>query len=870
MKKTIFALILIFSILCTASCGIIDTPPSGDGGENGGSDETPAYTAIISDDTDVASDISSAISENLGYTLQVFDTARAEGHGEIVVGKSNRQITASAASALNTELANVTLTASYDTAVGYIIYVAGGNIAVYWNDGIVAEDATARFIAQMNDVSLHDGSVIVYTKSLRQYKIEKETAADNILYDKVSAELGDDVAAAIRNLNGLFDERMYLWFANLYDPGRLDENGNYVSGGFYYSNSARDNYGFLPDIESTWQIISFLKSSGMLEKYGGSASLALPESMKSVIVAFVKSCQSSADGYFYNPQWGSSVTNVRSGRDLNWAMNILNEFGEQPLYNTPLGDKGLLGAPSGAVSAVCATDHVTASTTSAVSKVMSASSSSLPLYLRSDQAFITYLDSLSWADPTPGSTLGSSYGQSGGVLASIATQIKASGLGDIAISYLDQKQEEIQNNLRAVGDDENGLWDPIVSYDGVNGLMKIVTLYHELGAKINYADRAIESIFTIIRMTEPDCDGDDAKYTVNIYNPWVTLTKILDNIATYGTQKDVNYYRQYVRDNAADLINVSVQKLSKFRRSDGSYGLDVDTVRYTLYGNNVAVRGSVEGDVNGALVASTNTVNSIFVALSIKDIIGKVRINMFHDSDLDAFLAMIDTLTPIDKEETVCEPVVRDFEDLPLGTENAEIEGIMPVKLDGTTLTVSADPTNGANQALLFDKIQTSTGDSFSISTDIVDSGANCSTLEFKINIVDIRQANYIFQIRLGRCYNLAIKKDGNKVAIGDLSSDSAGSAKIFNKFNYSLSTNEWYTVRVEYYAHNDDSISVKIYINEQLIAISTNHINVDAGRKPNLKFDTATFFSDGYSDISVYLDDISSEFIYKEYTIDE
>ena len=68
-------------------------------------------------------------------------------------------------------------------------------------------------------------------------------------FKKILPKVGKDAIDEIRTIYNLFDERMLIWYAGLYDP---------EIGGFYFSNSARDTEGFLPDIESTAQAINFI------------------------------------------------------------------------------------------------------------------------------------------------------------------------------------------------------------------------------------------------------------------------------------------------------------------------------------------------------------------------------------------------------------------------------------------------------------------------------------------------------------------------------------------------------------------------------------------------------------------------------------
>ena len=56
---------------------------------------------------------------------------------------------------------------------------------------------------------------------------------------KIDTGLGREIDAALEELYALYDRKVIDWFAGLWD-GEI--------GGFYYSVSARDHEGFLPDI----------------------------------------------------------------------------------------------------------------------------------------------------------------------------------------------------------------------------------------------------------------------------------------------------------------------------------------------------------------------------------------------------------------------------------------------------------------------------------------------------------------------------------------------------------------------------------------------------------------------------------------------
>ena len=95
-------------------------------------------------------------------------------------------------------------------------------------------------------------------------------------YNKAREVIGDEGVLALKEYMTLYDERIYLWAASLWDTDR---------GGFYYSTSARDTEGFLPDIESTVQMMRFIYNSGLYEGRGEYYGDSTPDFMKEKLVA---------------------------------------------------------------------------------------------------------------------------------------------------------------------------------------------------------------------------------------------------------------------------------------------------------------------------------------------------------------------------------------------------------------------------------------------------------------------------------------------------------------------------------------------------------------------------------------------------------
>jgi hypothetical protein len=50
-----------------------------------------------------------------------------------------------------------------------------------------------------------------------------------------------------------------------------------------------------------------LDRSGLFDDFGGLKSHGVPEAMHASMSAWLLSLQSSEDGFFYHPQWGSAI-----------------------------------------------------------------------------------------------------------------------------------------------------------------------------------------------------------------------------------------------------------------------------------------------------------------------------------------------------------------------------------------------------------------------------------------------------------------------------------------------------------------------------------------------------------------------------------
>ena len=487
---------------------------------------------------------------------------------------------------------------------------------------------------------------------IRAEKLAAEAKEREADFKEVEDLLGKDAADALRDHYKLFDDRYYKWMASLYDP---------TIGGFYYSKSAQNNDGYLPDLESTKQALAFFSNSGMTRKYA-SINEAYPQWIKDQIVAFVKPLQCPEDGYFYHPQWGKNITASRLSRDLGWATSTLKDFGAKPKWDTPNGHKGEFGPPPESAIAKAAEGEA------------SAAASVYPERLRTVENFRRYLvcELNGNEDPndlTPNLIRKKSY-PIGNLMNAQAGQIKQRDrLGIETGELIDSDGDGIADNgfiatFREVFNSwqlsYNGLWEeshvldaegnPVesaegtVHYNAINGLMKISTSYNSLGVKMPNAAEALKSaIYMAAYLGEhpdgrPGADvlGKRPNGSVDVYNPWVAVQAIFSNLDKFYSKQEREELQRTLKENAAQMIRTSTAKSVSFAKADGSFGYTWDYSPRVSQSAPVAVPETVEGDINGGSIAVSGITRNMCYGLGIKNI------PIYRDSDFDVVLEILE------------------------------------------------------------------------------------------------------------------------------------------------------------------------------------------------------------------------------------
>lgn len=387
-------------------------------------------------------------------------------------------------------------------------------------------------------------------------------------YEKLSGEVtrrggnGAVFVEAIEDLYEAYGTPDVIWLAKLFDPN---------IGGWYYSNSARDTDGFLPDIESTIQAMNYIQGSGMVK-----SDLEHPKWLIEKIKEFNLSLFEVEDGFIYHPQWGKNIRDSRRGRDLMWSEDLSRRLGYK--FPAPTANERL--------SIVQNEDNEKRS------EVLS----TMPEHFRSEKAFREYVDSFDWENKA--------Y-WSGNVLAAQVGQILNAGYMDIALEILDVHQRP-----------ETGVWGNATGYEAINGILKISCFY---GA----AKKTIPNAYNMAR-TAMDCICSDEECSTVCYqfNAWFSAWNAIKNLREYGNDEEQrmaeNIYIDLLKM-APEGIKASKAKALTFKKPDGSFSYTPNATCPTSQGAPVTPGLINEGDVNATVLCTTGLVGKLFGALELQE-----------------------------------------------------------------------------------------------------------------------------------------------------------------------------------------------------------------------------------------------------------
>lgn len=854
---------LISLLMCSCSP---EEPNSGANG--GGSSNNPTPTSSIQlvysegTDTELIQELCQRLKNQLDIDAVAVTDASAASEHEIIIGSTSRALSKTA----NTRLSRMDKE-NEDFDNSYVICSDGKSLALAFDENkfdnhtvrdLAINTLVEDILAENLDMSFDEGTLKSETVNFVEYleaelKPANEAKWNDVLHKLGGDELAAETVEALKRYYTVATPNMIDWVADLYDP---------KTGGFYYSNSARNTIGYAPDIESTQIAFSLLSDIGAMGAIGGPANM--PDWMKTALVNWLKPMQ-DPDGFFYHPQWGKELQQTslaRMGRDLWRAEILLDWCGAEPTYTTPNGVKGdytLIdgtkvnenGAP---VSAVRITERLSGSCAVAVSRVRAASITStagqVPSHLKDEESFRAYLaeQDIKHDSYVVGNNIASQAKQ----LANRERQLREEGSSFYLKSILEEWLAENQNPA-------NGMWyykekgDADYSiYDGVNGLLKISDAYNTMGIEFPHPMEAIESAIEGIYT-------DENPYTVcYTYNTWFSVLNIFKNLETFSknkaeTEKIINDIRGRLLADAPNLIRHTENKVRLFKKTDGSFSYYQNRTSHGAQGMPVSVPLLNEGDINATLICSVSTGSYMLQVLGIEKIMPRI----FTGDTWYKFLARIEDIGEVIKDPIDEDPIVT-FDNYDNGDVPDEISFDYKYS-DGKTRAIKDPRPNSRGKVLLFES-PANGGDRMQIDCTNPLS-PSCYILETEMCFDERTGHGYGSQLILGECYMLGFRRNGDRVEIFDTSS--AAFPRIDTDFGLSVGIGEWFKLRVEYYNGKHETVRALVYVNDKLIAISDNYYNHSGNKITNGYSNPANTYtyirlsaSNGYN-VYIMMDDV-------------
>jgi len=401
---------------------------------------------------------------------------------------------------------------------------------------------------------------------------------------------GNAVVEALQDYYSVFSDKALIWLGSLFDPD---------IGGFYYSESARDNefinyngvnYPLLPDIESTSQATNFLHRNEIFKDW-----MDFPRWMIDKMAKFICERQDPETGLFYHPQWPKELTDSkpsRRGRDLEWAISMAEKYQFKLPYPT-------------------AYERLKANAENDKEQAQK-----LPEYLLSEDKFLAYLKSLDWVEKA--------Y-HSGNQVAAQAAMINAAGLGKVAVDFLNS----IQNP-------KTGTWGKFEDgFGAINGFLKISAVYRYANLPIPNADKAIKVAFECA--TEPT---EKASSTCFQYNVWFSISNILLSMRKFCGEEGKRLADEaivYHLKNCIEPIRSTKEKALVFRKEAGCFSMAPNESSGTSQGMPVAIFHTNEGDINANGICSSGTARLLFESLGIE----KHWVPIFSPNGREVFMSAV-------------------------------------------------------------------------------------------------------------------------------------------------------------------------------------------------------------------------------------
>ena len=125
-------------------------------------------------------------------------------------------------------------------------------------------------------------------------------------------------------------------------------------------------------------------------------------------------------------------------------------------------------------------------------------------------------------------------------------------------------------------------------------------------------------------------------FVCEVYNPWATIGSIFKASKHAEDASELDELRKHLVDNASALIAKTKEKISVFRKTDGSYSYFKTMSCAVSQRAPAAVPRTNEGDVNSTNICCAGIVGHIFVMLK------QEMIPFFTEADRMRYVAIIE------------------------------------------------------------------------------------------------------------------------------------------------------------------------------------------------------------------------------------
>ena len=680
--------------------------------------------------------IRATLKSRLGESPKLGATSTVEKEGvEIVFGDTTREISERAKAYLpELDGDEATFVVYFDEDGAAIVWnhLYGAEIGVkyfsdnYMNVEVLKIPSGTRYVGRFSISEYAEELRMAAEEKARQEEEERQAQIERRWATRFDSITDPEVKASVKDFYDVYydPEAIIRWWAGLYDP---------EIGGFYYANSARDNAsygvgGFLPDMESTWQIINRLR------QFESDLAHFLGPEITAKIVEFYQTRQDPDDGYFYHPQWPkaqSLTNNMRYTRDQNWAIAAFENLHASPLYPTAL-------------------DRAKNSTgTVDVTVKRLASQAGLPVASDRSAVRITPRTGLDWQ---PNETSVKNYvnnllatrtcEQWSNQLETQLSTFEAYGVLQYVVDVLDARINPAFGFWVTRYDDKADYYYNMKStptaetpYGIFTCTYKVMNIYNRANRALPYPTKMAENVIRGI-ISERTIQRDGRIRITYIFNPWATLGTLRTNLNSFGTIAQKTEFNALVDANIIEMLAAVKSSLDYYRCEDGSYGYLDSGSSPTIYGMPVST-GAKEGDVN-----AHNLVMSL--GRHICSTIGVSEIPVFNENHGKLMQELLKNAPKIRKMGDPSAPdtqsVSYDFTNVSVGslpkgaTQNSSDDAAVQ---NGTTFQVVEEPNNTSNKVIEISKNteENVTGRQLYIPLLAVDKMTDSTVAEFKMRL---------------------------------------------------------------------------------------------------------------------------------------